>query len=586
MNKNRMRKLFIFITSFVNYIFICNSQICFTNKDIITNGYVTYKKNVYDIKNYKHPFRIDLSSNFGKPLEINFDKKEYSFHKISPTVQSTLSTLYIGNLCDDNDISSYKREDYTNHIIFSTSYFFFLSVLLIFLLTNKFYVKSNYDRLLYIYILGYINMYSLIFYTFYLTFWSGLLAYSFLDRDDVIVRLGLWNSVNLSITLLPTLRSFCTQNLDKHKLIAIFFFISIIVKLIFVALKNSIEYVYNNQSNIFALISLTSTILIIFFSLPFVKQYSFELFLYTHRIFVICIILFAVLHKIETLYYTIPSFLLYVIDILLRILNTYKVLYYKFKKIGTANTESIIITFETNDRKLEKNYEGCYFYLYVTDISSLQWHPFTLIEQRNNQLVFCAKVFGGKNSWTNKLKNLDNSVVNRNILLSSNTYIQGPYCHLNIDYNQNKYKYFIFVAGGIGITPFFSILKDIDSMCQKLDKLISIILIWIIPHQSLFYDLYEFLVKTNSKIKVIVYVTKCNVDFDLGEVQLICNKPLIEIHYIRPYIDTIITKFYKTFNVEDKYVCVACCGSKTIIKDTLETSYKLGIHNFFDETFV
>jgi predicted ferric reductase len=582
-----MYKLFKFIITFANCILISNSQsTCFTNKDIINNGYVTYETNVYDIKNYKHPFKIDLSNNFGKPLEINFNKKEYSFHKTSKSVKSILSTLYIGKSCNKNLEYKDEKEDYTNHIVFGTSYSFFLLVLVSSLLINKFCIKSNHNILLYIYYLGYTNMYSLIFYIFYFIFWVGLLVYSLLDKDDILVRLGLWNSVNLSITLFPALRNFCTQHfINKHKVIAIFCFISMIVKFVFVIVKNSLQNLYNNESNILASTSLISMILIIFFSLPFIREYNFELFLYTHRILSILIILFAILHKIETLYYVIPSFILYIIDILLRIINTYKVLYCKFKNVGTnnENTSSILITLETN--KTLTKYTGCYFYLCVNNISFLQWHPLSLIEQKNNQLLFCAKVFGGKNSWTNKLKKLDNSVINKEILLSSYTYIQGPYCHLNIDYNQNKYKFFIFIAGGIGITPFFSILKDIDRIHNKLDKLISIILIWIIPHQSLFYELYDFLIKTNSKIKIIVYVTKSTVDYESGDVQVICNKPLIEIHYLRPYINSVMCEFYNTFNTESKYICVACCGSKSIIKDTLETSYQLGISNFFDETF-
>lgn len=87
------------------------------------------------------------------------------------------------------------------------------------------------------------------------------------------------------------------------------------------------------------------------------------------------------------------------------------------------------------------------------------------------------------------------------------------------DFNQKSKKQNIFVSGGMGITPFHSILKFVDS--KKIDPNIVLIASFSIEEEVIFYDELKNIESRNSNIKVIYTLTKdknLNKGFENGRI--------------------------------------------------------------------
>ena len=117
----------------------------------------------------------------------------------------------------------------------------------------------------------------------------------------------------------------------------------------------------------------------------------------------------------------------------------------------------------------------------------------------------------GDNSWTDRLEKFSEKSKNESdMLLNRKVLIQGPYNgNINYKYRENIYKNIIIIAGGIGITPFLSIIKEIDELylCNKLSKLKKITFIWIIPHESMveyFNNIFSSLDNDLFKFKIYI----------------------------------------------------------------------------------
>lgn len=99
-----MKSIFLIL---LNLSFIL-SQKCFTENDIILNGYTYYNSNVYDLMIYKtHPAGSSiLNLAKGKDMGIIFKNPKYSFHIGDSRVDRDLLKIFIGvlrNYCDTSN---------------------------------------------------------------------------------------------------------------------------------------------------------------------------------------------------------------------------------------------------------------------------------------------------------------------------------------------------------------------------------------------------------------------------------------------------------------------------------------------------
>jgi predicted ferric reductase len=198
-----------------------------------------------------------------------------------------------------------------------------------------------------------------------------------------------------------------------------------------------------------------------------------------------------------------------------------------------------------------KVYPSCYFLVCYNKISSLQWHALSLISYDNKNLLFCIKNMG-KDTWSGKLFDYistisDNRDVNKDIL------IQGPYGYLPVEYK--NYKSIIIIAGGIGITPMFSILDDIHTNFQPF--LIKVSFIWIVNNSTILRYFKKMLLKYNysNLFNIEIYVTKhivCDIYTDL------------KVTFEKPNISNVLVSSIKGSYKDN---AVICCGPESLTDD-------------------
>ena len=241
---------------------IVNSLNCYTPKDIINQGLVSYQNKVYDIKKYDmHPGGQEiLNPAIGKPLEYFFNMDIYNFHMDSIGTERDLQKIYIGNLyanCDMKNntiiIQMVKNNSifFKPHILYSIitfSLFIVLLISIIILNNSKLYLNSK------------INIYSdyilsediTLFIIIYVLWWLILLILSFFYKD-VLTRLGIWICLNISFTLLPITKSsifikFFKLSYNKliniHKYISILTILSVIIKVIVAIINYNFDYLF------------------------------------------------------------------------------------------------------------------------------------------------------------------------------------------------------------------------------------------------------------------------------------------------------------------------------------------------------
>ena len=326
------------------------------------------------------------------------------------------------------------------------------------------------------------------------------------------------------------------------------------------------NFFYHDTQAISGTVSTLSIILTSILSMQPIRKYVFELFYYSHKILSIVTIVSMSLHFISCLYYVIPSMILYVVDIILRRINTHKAIYAKIKNFELSDKSTSYIFITISVVKPIKIEAGCYFFIKCDNISKLQSHPLSLVYESYGNLVFCVKNMG-KNSWSNKLIELEN---NDNLYSVNDLSLQGPYSHIKLNYN---YSYILNIANGIGITPIISILQEIE------EKNIKSLLIWIIPDISFFIpfkDIFEKMVSTRVKI----YLTKESenniITEDFYNLSFVNEKPNVE-NLIENFIEE-----NEITNIKD--MSVISCGSPSLVNDIFKSSikYKFDLYN---ETF-
>ena len=426
---------------------------------------------------------------------------------------------------------------------------------------------------------------SFIFSISYFIWWTSLLVYSFLSPkiNDILFRTGLWITLNMGSVLIPITRNSIflvlfnisyDHIIHMHKYMAVLCFISVWVKLIVVVIYKGFFFLFipiNNTtggSPLMGTICSLSIILTVLLAIPFIRNRLFELFYYSHRVLSLITIISGTFHYLMTLYYIIPPFLLYIIDLIIREFHTHKAIYSHLKIVGSEkdNTSCVFIHI-TLLNPIKVNY-GSYFFICFKDISKFQYHPLSLISEHNENLIFCAKD-RGENTWTNKLKKY-NSSDGRSILKNKDIYLQGPYGHITINYQANKYKYLISVAGGIGITSVISVLQEINHLYvnNKLDKIKKIYLIWIASHYSLVKPFFSLLHKFEDIFDINIYITRESFNNEDNHFKIICEKPKIS---------NTINDIINEYKIENNDMAIISCGPKALSNDLITLCSNLNI---------
>ncbi|XP_060167480.1 ferric reduction oxidase 6-like [Lycium barbarum] len=216
-------------------------------------------------------------------------------------------------------------------------------------------------------------------------------------------------------------------------------------------------------ANLPGVISLAAGLLMWVTSLPGVRRKNFELFFYTHQLYVVFVV-FLALHVGDFIFMIAGAgIFLFMLDRFLRFFQSRKTVDILSATCFPCGTVELVISKPAN---LHYNALG-WIFLQIRQLSWLQWHPFSVSSSPfdgKHHVAILIKVLG---DWTEKLKG---NILNRSLEQSENdpllqhkrkitASVEGPYGHES-PYHLT-YENLILVAGGIGISPFLAILSDI-----------------------------------------------------------------------------------------------------------------------------
>eukprot|EP01132_Coremiostelium_polycephalum_P009903 gene9903-12146_t len=365
-------------------------------------------------------------------------------------------------------------------------------------------------------------------------------------------------------------------------------------------------------------IMLSFLLVIVIFSFKWVRIKNFELFYYSHHIF---ILFYALLILHGTLgwinpptfwkWFIAPS-TIYALDRGFRLFKkTHRVSVVDF----SLKYENVIYISLTKPTSFQYK-PGQYLLINIPKISKLQWHPFTMTSSPlESTIKVHIRVTGG---WTKQLSNWLATKQSSNSLYD----IEKGYSPIEINIDGPfgsssqyalKYKHVILLGAGIGITPMASLLQDIKIKKEYLNVtkggdespktftgstssngnqidlgvLEKVHFFWLNREISSFQWFEDLLVDItrndqNPKISINTFNTKCFPKQDARNFMLwngleylfktqgldpTTNLPF-KTHWGRPNWDSIFEYYSRKYAGE--VIGVFCCGPSELSKDLYE----------------
>ena len=207
--------------------------------------------------------------------------------------------------------------------------------------------------------------------------------------------------------------------------------------------------------------------------------------------------------------------------------------------------DTIEITMSPMGDKSIKNKAGQFAFFKFSEKEIEEVHPFTISNfiKEDNKIRLSIKSLG---DWTSKLKS--------NITLGTRVSVDGPYGKFNSEKENNNTE--IWIAGGIGITPFLAFLQDYK-INNNLNKKINFV--WSVKNES------EAIYKEEIEKDL-----PSNINFILH--------------------DTSKVGYFKFENLKDKFTIsenpkVYICGPAMMRESIIENAKELGVKDFHFEEF-
>ncbi|CAM8974476.1 unnamed protein product [Rhodiola kirilowii] len=205
-------------------------------------------------------------------------------------------------------------------------------------------------------------------------------------------------------------------------------------------------------SNLAGEISLAAGILMWVTTFPKVRQNMFELFFYTHYLYIVFVVFFALHLGAYFTCMTLPGFYLFVIDRYLRLLQSQQNV--KLISARVLPCESVELNFAKSPG-LKYPPTSCMF-VKVPCVSRLQWHPFTVCSNSDLEEDIISVLIKSEGSWTRKLNQMLSAHPSIEHLQVS---VEGPYGPESSDFF--RHNTLVMVSGGSGIAPFISIIRGL-----------------------------------------------------------------------------------------------------------------------------
>ncbi|KAJ8553928.1 hypothetical protein K7X08_024606 [Anisodus acutangulus] len=181
-------------------------------------------------------------------------------------------------------------------------------------------------------------------------------------------------------------------------------------------------------------------------SLLQIRRKRFEIFYYTHHLYIV--LLFFLFHAGDRHFYMVfPGIFLFFLDKILRIIQSRPETYILSARIFPS--KAIELTLPKDP--ITKSYTPTsVIFLKILRNSNFQWHPFSITSSSKVDKHTISILIKAEGWWTKAGE-----------MRLFQVATEGPYGPSSMDFL--RYDSLLLVAGGIGVTPFLSILQEIAS---------------------------------------------------------------------------------------------------------------------------
>ena len=210
-----------------------------------------------------------------------------------------------------------------------------------------------------------------------------------------------------------------------------------------------------------------------------IRRYLYTSFYRLHFLLILISILIAFIHGVSLI---IAGLIFWVFDLIVRqylkISNKENLVNVKIEQLPGD-----IIKISFNKKEL-KYAAGQYIFITVPELSYLESHPFSLSSSPyQEEVMILIRVLG---DWTKRLYELSKDKNTVDI------WIHGPYGALSIDINNTqKYQIFLFITGGIGITPLHSICNQLIHYSTLNRPLRKIFFVWSVKEKHMINSIID-----------------------------------------------------------------------------------------------
>ncbi|KAK2663669.1 hypothetical protein Ddye_002243 [Dipteronia dyeriana] len=194
-------------------------------------------------------------------------------------------------------------------------------------------------------------------------------------------------------------------------------------------------------------------------SLPQIRRQKFEFFYYTHHLYIIFLIFFLFHAGDRHFYMVFGGIFLFALDKLLRILQSRPETCILSAKVFPSKAIELTLP---KDPSLKFTPTSVLF-MKIPSISKFQWHSFSITSSSSIDDHTMSVILKCEGEWTSSLYSMVQAELDSDTdqLKCIPVAIEGPYGPATMNFL--RYDSLLLVAGGIGITPFLSILQEISS---------------------------------------------------------------------------------------------------------------------------
>ncbi|KAF5476733.1 hypothetical protein F2P56_003441 [Juglans regia] len=206
-------------------------------------------------------------------------------------------------------------------------------------------------------------------------------------------------------------------------------------------------------------IGLVTGLVIWITALPQIRRKNFELFYYTHHLYIVFLVFFLFHGGDRHFYMVFPGIFLFGLDKILRIVQSRPESCILAARVFPSKAIELILP---KDPSLKYTPTSVLF-MKIPSISKCQWHSFSITSSSSVNDDSMSVIIKCEGWWTNSLYDLIQADLDSD---SDQTKcipiaVEGPYGPASVDFL--RYDSLLMIAGGIGITPFLSILQEIAS---------------------------------------------------------------------------------------------------------------------------